>query len=115
MSEAKSVQFRYSPVDYPSRRGRDRLPGKSSAPGEDANSTTDKLARRADDTCKIGRQEDARASGFEFDARQMRSAAPHPSNSIPPVDRVNDTPGARAGYRSREINPSPPQQPKRGD
>jgi len=38
--------------------------GKSS--GEDANSTTDKLAQRTDDTCKIGRQEDA-PFRFEFD------------------------------------------------
>ena len=45
--------------------------GKS--PREDANSTTDKLARRTDDTCKIGRQEDA-PFRFEFGVRQMRFA-----------------------------------------
>lgn len=55
-----------------SRRGRGSASvGKS--PGEDANSTTDKLARRTDDTCKIGRQEDAPVQ-FEFGARQMRFA-----------------------------------------
>ena len=50
----RRLQFRYSPVDY---RPDGVRPTEKGNPLEDANSTTDKLARRHDDTCKMGRQE----------------------------------------------------------
>ena len=53
-SGVSMLQFRYSPVDYRPAWGR---PTEKGNPPEDANLTTDKLARRHDDTCKMGRQE----------------------------------------------------------